>query len=259
MKADRQIDGIPANIDAKCDNVVECRDANPGKALSLIGARMTPHESSIPVGLCQCGCGQKTTISSRTQRRYGWIKGVPKEFVLGHKRKPMAADAIPFKINGTYCRVISLTQGQFAVVEESDYWSLMEWKWWAQWCPDTQSFYAVGSRQINGKRVRRAMGSVILGLPVGLKADHENHETLFNVRWNLRPANQQQNRCNCLSTPHSTPFKGVCRQKGSKTFRVQIGAHGVKHYLGMSKTAEDGARIYDEAAKRLHGEFAWTN
>jgi hypothetical protein len=65
--------------------------------------------------------------------------------------------------------------------------------------------------------------------------------------------------CNCLSTPHSTPFKGVCRQKGSKTFRVQIGAHGVKHYLGMSKTAEDGARIYDEAAKRLHGEFAWTN
>jgi hypothetical protein len=36
------------------------------------------------VGLCQCGCGERTTIADRTRPRYGAIKGQPRRFRPGH-------------------------------------------------------------------------------------------------------------------------------------------------------------------------------
>lgn len=41
-------------------------------------------ESSIPRGLCQCGCGERTRIAPYTYKRDGWIKGEPVRFVAGH-------------------------------------------------------------------------------------------------------------------------------------------------------------------------------
>jgi hypothetical protein len=38
----------------------------------------------IPVGLCQCGCGQATTVAAKTDRTYGYVKGVPKAYACGH-------------------------------------------------------------------------------------------------------------------------------------------------------------------------------
>ena len=35
-------------------------------------------------GLCECGCGQKTTIASRTNADRGAVKGEPRRFVRGH-------------------------------------------------------------------------------------------------------------------------------------------------------------------------------
>jgi hypothetical protein len=35
-------------------------------------------------GLCQCGCGQKTIISSQTNTKRGWIKGAHRRFLQGH-------------------------------------------------------------------------------------------------------------------------------------------------------------------------------
>lgn len=40
---------------------------------------------SIPYGYCECGCGQKTKISSITRKNRGWIKGEPKRFIAKHK------------------------------------------------------------------------------------------------------------------------------------------------------------------------------
>jgi len=39
---------------------------------------------NIPLGLCQCGCGQKTNISTKTIPRLGHIKGHPVRFLPGH-------------------------------------------------------------------------------------------------------------------------------------------------------------------------------
>ena len=38
----------------------------------------------VPYGYCQCGCGQKTSISANNDKKYGWEKGKHKRFVTGH-------------------------------------------------------------------------------------------------------------------------------------------------------------------------------
>lgn len=42
---------------------------------------------NIPEGYCQCGCGQKTKIATRTRTNRGWIKGKPLKFVYGHAER----------------------------------------------------------------------------------------------------------------------------------------------------------------------------
>ena len=39
------------------------------------------------VQLCACGCGQPAPIATKTDRRFGWIKGEPMRFVLGHANR----------------------------------------------------------------------------------------------------------------------------------------------------------------------------
>jgi hypothetical protein len=34
---------------------------------------------------CECGCGGRTTISDKTDRKYGWVKDQPKRFMRGHR------------------------------------------------------------------------------------------------------------------------------------------------------------------------------
>jgi len=46
----------------------------------------------IEKGLCQCGCGGKTSIAKRTESRHGWKKGEPKRFINHHPRKPWEPD-----------------------------------------------------------------------------------------------------------------------------------------------------------------------
>lgn len=56
---------------------------NTRQAYSLEGANMTP-ENIIPQGFCQCGCGQKTAISSKTRSKQGCVKGQPVRYIQGH-------------------------------------------------------------------------------------------------------------------------------------------------------------------------------
>lgn len=45
---------------------------------------VSTHGLVAPYGLCQCGCGQKTSIAIKTEMRTGCIKGKPKRFVYTH-------------------------------------------------------------------------------------------------------------------------------------------------------------------------------
>lgn len=43
--------------------------------------------NSIPAGLCQCGCGQKTNIACRTRPSRGLVKGEPFQFIKHHRQR----------------------------------------------------------------------------------------------------------------------------------------------------------------------------
>lgn len=45
---------------------------------------MLPHDTTIPVGLCQCGCGKATAIARKTRAMYGAVRGQPLRYIHGH-------------------------------------------------------------------------------------------------------------------------------------------------------------------------------
>lgn len=47
---------------------------------------MIPDQLEILEGYCQCGCGNKTTISKRTDPKRGNVEGQPVKWVTGHSR-----------------------------------------------------------------------------------------------------------------------------------------------------------------------------
>lgn len=44
---------------------------------------------TVPYGYCHCGCGQKTKIATRTDRRWNSTKGEPRKCIWGHTAKPL--------------------------------------------------------------------------------------------------------------------------------------------------------------------------
>lgn len=48
-----------------------------------------------PIGLCQCGCGERTVVSRFTDRSKGWVKGEPRRFLVGHNARVNLRDKSP--------------------------------------------------------------------------------------------------------------------------------------------------------------------
>jgi hypothetical protein len=42
--------------------------------------------------LCECGCGQRTDVATRTDRRWGQVKGQPLRFIAGHNLRCIARE-----------------------------------------------------------------------------------------------------------------------------------------------------------------------
>lgn len=43
----------------------------------------------IELGFCQCGCGARTALAKKSDRRVGVVQGVPYRYLIGHhRRKP---------------------------------------------------------------------------------------------------------------------------------------------------------------------------
>lgn len=157
----------------------------------------------------------------------------------------------------TTIRLIPLTQNQNAVVDADQYERLIQWNWFAHWNPNTRSFYAMRSLR-GGKSIW--MHRFILGIEDERMIDHFNHDTLDNRKSNLRLANDLENAWNQrLSSSNKSGYKGVHFIPHNGTWRARINCQRKPYSLGCFSTPEAAALAYNEAAKRLHGDFALLN
>jgi hypothetical protein len=153
-------------------------------------------------------------------------------------------------------RTISLTQGQVAIVDASDFEWINQWKWLALPSPARNSpFRAI--RTENKKTIY--MHRRIISAPDGIQVDHINGDTLFNSRSNLRLATQSQNQCNKILQKNSTTgFKGVHFHKVNGVWTSYITVSGKQLHLGCFASPEAAHDAYKAAALQHFGEFART-
>jgi hypothetical protein len=158
--------------------------------------------------------------------------------------------------------LIPLTQGQWAIVDTTDYDWLMQWKWFANYNRCTKSYYA-GRQTPRGDSSRQVsvwMHREILSLPRrsdGRLGDHINHMTLDNRRENLRIVTRAQNSQNHrLRADSPSGSTGVSFYAPLNKWRSRIRFGGHETHLGYYDTFGDAVEAYRKRAAALYGEFA---
>ena len=161
-------------------------------------------------------------------------------------------------------RWVALTQGKFALVDEADFADVSRWSWCAVHKRNRDSLYSWyafrgrTSTDAGGKKTPVLLHRYLLGEPLE-DVDHINRDCLDNRRENLRKATHQQNTMNSPSRKGSSRFKGVSWDRRRNCWIACIRDNYRTVHLGGFAVEEDAARAYDEAARRLHGEFARVN
>jgi len=145
-------------------------------------------------------------------------------------------------------KVIKLTRGQVAIVDDEDFEDLAQYRWRA-----LGTGYA--SRSLPGKPIKdELMHRRIMNPPKDKTVDHINRNTLDNRRCNLRLADKSQQMFNKIE-PNESGAKGVRKGRGTK-WRAYITAYGKNFNLGTFKTIDEAKTARAVAAAKLHGEFA---
>lgn len=157
-------------------------------------------------------------------------------------------------------KLLSLTRGKFATVDDADFEFLSKWKWRAldtQRVRVSESFYAIrGGR--NSVYMHREIAKRI-GFDESKQVDHMDGDGLNNKRSNLRACTNGENMRNARKTANrSSQYKGVHWNKHAKKWQARIHVLKTTH-LGYFDDEETAAKAYDEAARKHYGSFARLN
>jgi len=156
-------------------------------------------------------------------------------------------------------KLIQLTQGKFAIVDECDFERVNQFKWCAH--SDGTNWYAIKRNYIGDDSVIESMHKFIIGCILdGLEVDHANGNSLDNSSTNLRPCTHAENGRNLrCRIGCSSIYKGVSWNKEASKWSAII----VKNYKRIHReyfdSEIDAAKQYDIWAKELFGEFARLN
>lgn len=150
--------------------------------------------------------------------------------------------------------LVPLTRGQSAIIDDADAHLIAGRRWMARpviRCPGV--FYA----QATSGRSTIYMHRLILGAVPGEFVDHINRDGLDNRRVNLRLATIGQNNTNRITRAGASGFRGVYKTKDK--FSARIWKDGRSRSLGSFQNPAEAARAFDDAARKIHGDFAVLN
>ena len=153
-------------------------------------------------------------------------------------------------------RQIPLTKGKFSIVDEADYEWLSKKKWCAHHCRGR--FVAVHNYRKGGKMIHVQMHRLIMQPSAGMQIDHINGDTLDNRRCNLRICTNAENCRNRKYKESVHGYKGVAPVRNGR-WGARICINYRQSWLGSYDTIEEAARAYNEAAIRIHGNYALLN
>ena len=158
-------------------------------------------------------------------------------------------------------KLIPLTQGQFAMVDDEDFDFINQWKWYAS--KDVRTFYArtnIWLHKIGKQKTVRMHRYILLLNNPSVLVDHKDCNGLNNQKNNLRIATPYQNAANKSSIQNGySKYLGVSWHIKIKRWEARISKNNKSHYLGVFKNEVDAAIAYNKKATELHGEFANLN
>lgn len=216
-------------------------------------------DTSIPFGLCQCGCEQPTKIAPRTVRERNWVRGQPMFRLLGHNARPK-----PELVNGPTIQpgdiVVPLTKGFYAVIDPQDAERVLA----HSWCVAERDNRLYGQSRVivPGQSSRQLvyLHRFILDAPDDVLVDHEDREGLNCRRSNLRFASHADNTQNqAIRSDNRSGYRGVSWSRTEQCWTVSIAANNHRKYIGRFADLVEAAKAYDAVARELHGEFARLN
>lgn len=154
-------------------------------------------------------------------------------------------------------KLITLTRGLVAKVDDEDFDFLNQWRWYATPNKDG-TFRAQRTEKSDGRKKTITMSRLILRMPEGSGlVDHRDLDTLNNQKDNLRRSNKSLNGANRLANDNNTSgYKGVTWHKLAKKWLSQITVRGTRLYLGLFTDPAAASDAYYQAAKEHFGEYA---
>lgn len=152
---------------------------------------------------------------------------------------------------------IPLSRGLKALVDPSDFPSLIKHKWHS--IDASNKTYA--STYLSGRGTRIFMHRLILNAQKGQEVDHIDGDGLNNTRLNLRFVTRQQNCFNSGKTQRVTTskYKGVSRCSVRNRWKARIKINQKAIDIGRFVNEIDAAKAYDQKAIELFGSFARLN
>lgn len=167
----------------------------------------------------------------------------------------------------TLPKLIPVSGGNFALVDESDYDHILEFSWqfangYARRHMSNSECDKLGVKRKSSTTMHRQ----ILGIPMEFDIDHWNNNGLDNRRQNLRQCTVSQNlafaRKKLFAKPDritTSRFKGVSWRKDRQRWTAFCGTGKRRVALGCFPSEEAAALAYNEEAIKMWGEFARIN
>lgn len=157
-------------------------------------------------------------------------------------------------------KFISLTKGKYAIVDDDEILDGRKY-----YC-NTNGYATRSTSRIFGKQRQSFLHIEIYEKMIGRKlnggeeVDHEDRNPLNCQKSNLRFATRGQNTHNIgLRSTNTSGYIGVNWNSKLGKWRVRISKDSKRICLGCYDDIQQAAKIYDEAAKIYHGDFAVLN